>query len=153
MLSTTLGNKQNNDRWDDLSIAHINENVRLAWQDLNFGRYAGELWRACRLVVDSGLHAKRWTRQQAINYLNENTASSAINNARAVDRYLAVPGQATAFKIGMMRILDVRQKASAALGDKFDIREFHQVILENGPIPLSIMEEQVEAWVRKKKTH
>lgn len=119
----------------------------------NFGRYAGELWRACRLVVDSGLHAKRWTREQAINYLNENTASSAINNARAVDRYLAVPGQATAFKIGMMRILDVRQKASAALGDKFDIREFHQVILENGLIPLSIMEEQVQAWVRKKQTH
>ncbi len=119
----------------------------------NFGRYAGELWRACRLVVDSGLHAKHWTREQAITYLNENTASSAINNARAVDRYLSVPGQATAFKIGMMRILDVRRKAHAALGDKFDIREFHQVILENGPIPLSIMEEQVQAWVAKKQTH
>ncbi len=116
-----------------------------------FGRLAGELWRACRLVVDSGLHAKKWTRQQAIDYLNENTASSFENNTRAVDRYLAVPGQATAFKIGMMKILQLREKAQTALGDDFDIREFHYAVLKNGPIPLSLVEEEVDAWVAGKR--
>lgn len=116
-----------------------------------FGRLAGELWRACRLVVDSGLHSKKWSRQQAIDYLNENTASSLENNTRAVDRYLAVPGQATAFKIGMMKILQLREKAQAALGNDFDIREFHYAVLKNGPIPLSLVEEEVEAWILSKR--
>ena len=117
-----------------------------------FGRLAGELWRACRLVVDSGLHAKRWSRQQAIDYLNENTASSIENNTRAIDRYLAVPGQATAFKIGMMKILELRAYARMQLGKKFDIREFHFVILRNGPIPLSLVEEEVQTWVKSKQS-
>ena len=116
-----------------------------------FGRLTGELWRACRLVVDSGLHFEKWSRQQAIDYLDENTASSVENNTRAVDRYLAVPGQATAFKIGMMTILQLRKKAQAALGDDFDIREFHYAVLKNGPIPLSLVEEEVDAWVSSKQ--
>ena len=112
-----------------------------------FGRLAGELWRACRLVVDSGLHARRWSRQQAIDYLTQNTASSVANNQRAVDRYLAVPGQATAFKIGMMKILQLRERARAELKDKFDIREFHYRVLRNGPVPLDMLEREVLAWI------
>ncbi len=116
-----------------------------------FGRLAGELWRACRLVVDSGLHAEKWSRQQAIDYLNKNTASSVEHNIRAVDRYLAVPGQATAFKIGMIKILQLREKAQAVLGDDFDIREFHYAVLKNGPLPLSLVAEEVDAWVLSKQ--
>lgn len=116
-----------------------------------FGRLAGELWRACRLVVDSGLHAKRWTRQQAIDYFKENTANSEENNAREVDRYLAVPGQATAFKIGMRKILQLREKARSQLRDKFDVREFHYIILKNGPLPLHLLEGEIDHWVQRQK--
>jgi len=112
-----------------------------------FGRLAGELWRACRLVVDSGLHLKQWSRAQAIEYLNVNTASSEENNARAVDRYLAVPGQATAFKIGMQVILDVRHDAEQRMGDDFDLAKFHALLLRNGPLPLTLLREEVEHWV------
>ncbi len=111
-----------------------------------FGRLAGELWRACRLVVDSGLHLKQWTRTEAVEYLNKNTASSEENNERAVDRYLAVPGQATAFKIGMQVILDLRAEAEQRLGREFDLAAFHALVLENGPLPLSLLREEVEAW-------
>ncbi|TQV82627.1 DUF885 domain-containing protein [Exilibacterium tricleocarpae] len=113
----------------------------------DFGRLAGELWRACRLVVDSGIHAKRWSRQQAVAYLNENTASSLENNERAVDRYLAVPGQATAFKIGMMKILALRERARSQLGDRFDLREFHAIVLRNGPVPLDLLEQEIAEWI------
>ncbi|WP_417450308.1 DUF885 domain-containing protein [Kordiimonas sp.] len=117
----------------------------------DFGRLAGELWRACRLVVDSGLHYKRWSREQAVDYLNENTSSPPEANYRAVDRYLAVPGQATAFKVGMNRIIEVREKARKMLGEKFDIREFHFAALRHGSISLKSMEESVMAWVRQKQ--
>nr|ARJ33726.1 hypothetical protein [Vibrio vulnificus] len=112
-----------------------------------FGRLAGELWRACRLVVDSGLHAKRWTRDEAISYLNENTASSVENNERAVDRYLAVPGQATAFKVGMRKIRQLRDRAASRLGESFDSREFHALVLSSGPLPLYLLEERVDGWI------
>jgi uncharacterized protein (DUF885 family) len=112
-----------------------------------FGRLAGELWRACRLVVDSGLHLKQWSREEAIDYLNENTASSEENNARAVDRYLAVPGQATAFKIGMQVILDLRAEAEQRMGSEFDLASFHARVLESGPLPLSLLRDQLEAWM------
>nr|WP_237283253.1 DUF885 family protein [Vibrio vulnificus] len=108
---------------------------------------AGELWRACRLVVDSGLHAKRWTRDEAISYLNENTASSVENNERAVDRYLAVPGQATAFKVGMRKIRQLRDRAASRLGESFDSREFHALVLSSGPLPLYLLEERVDGWI------
>lgn len=112
-----------------------------------FGRLAGELWRACRLVVDSGLHAKRWSREEAIAYLNENTASSVENNERAVDRYLAVPGQATAFKIGMGKLIELREHAAAELGAQFDSREFHALVLRSGPLPLYLLEQRVSNWI------
>lgn len=112
-----------------------------------FGRLAGALWRACRLVVDSGLHYKRWDRQTAVDYLNANTASSEEANYRAVDRYLAVPGQATSFMVGMMWLERKRDEAKDALGDAFDIRGYHQAVLENGYIPLWAMDDWVDHWI------
>jgi len=116
-----------------------------------FGRLAGELWRACRLVVDSGLHAKHWSREQAIAYLNDNTASSRENNERAVDRYLAVPGQATAFKVGMMKFMELREHARDALGEQYDNREFHYLVLRSGPLPLYVLEQQVDNWIASRR--
>lgn len=113
----------------------------------DFGRLAGELWRAYRLVVDSGLHHKRWSREEAIQFLNENTTSPETANAAAVDRYLAVPGQATSFMVGMKRFLDLRETAREALGERFDIRDYHQVVLQNGYIPLWAAEEAVGDWI------
>jgi uncharacterized protein (DUF885 family) len=117
----------------------------------DFGRLAGELWRATRLVVDSGLHYKRWTRAQAIQYLNENTPSPEAANAGAVDRYLAVPGQATSFTVGMKKFSSERERAKQALGAKFDIREYHRVVLENGFVPLWAVEAAVNEWMASKK--
>jgi uncharacterized protein (DUF885 family) len=113
----------------------------------DFGRIAAELWRATRLVVDTGLHSKRWSREQAIRYLDENTPSPRASNESAVDRYLAVPGQATAFTVGMLQILKERDRARRALGDRFDLREFHAVVLENGYVPLWALSEAVDRWI------
>ena len=113
----------------------------------DFGRLAAELWRATRLVVDSGLHFKRWTREQAIAYLDENTPSPRASNEVAVDRYLAVPGQATSFMVGMLHILAERERARAALGGRFDLRRFHAAVLENGYVPLWAVSESVDRWL------
>lgn len=115
------------------------------------GRLAGELWRATRLVVDSGLHYKRWTRDQAIRYLNENTPSPEVANAGAVDRYLAVPGQATSFMVGMRKFIEERERARQALGAKFDIREYHRVALQNGYVPLWAVEAAVSEWINSQR--
>jgi len=117
----------------------------------DFGRLSMELWRAGRLVVDTGLHDKRWTRQQAIDYLVENTPNSVSDCTSAIERYIVMPGQATAYKIGMIKILDLRENARTSLGDKFDIREFHDVVLANGAVPLSVLEELVGEWVTAKQ--
>ncbi len=116
----------------------------------DFGRLAMELWRAARLVVDTGLHDKQWTRQQAIDYLLDNTPNPENDCVKAIERYIVMPGQATAYKIGMLKILELREDAKTRLGDKFDIREYHDVILASGPVPLNIMEERVEAWIETK---
>jgi uncharacterized protein (DUF885 family) len=113
----------------------------------DFGRLAAELWRATRLVVDSGLHYKRWTREQAIAYLDENTPSPHSTNEGAVDRYLAVPGQATSFMVGMQHILAERERAKQALGAGFDLRQFHGVVLENGYVPLWAVSDNVDRWL------
>ena len=115
------------------------------WSD--FGRLAGELWRATRLVVDSGLHSRRWSREQAIRYLDDNTPSPRASNESAVDRYLAVPGQATAFTVGMLHILKERERARAALGDAFDLRAFHAAVLENGYAPLWAVTDSVDRYI------
>ena len=117
----------------------------------DFGRLSMELWRACRLVVDTGVHHKRWSRERAIAYLNDNTSSSEEANIKAIERYMVMPGQATAYKVGMLKILALREKARAELGDKFDIRGYHDVVLANGAVPLNVLENLVDEWVLKTK--
>jgi uncharacterized protein (DUF885 family) len=117
----------------------------------DFGRLSTELWRAIRLVVDTGLHSKGWTEEQAFNYFNENspTAEGAIR--AEVRRYMVWPGQATAYKIGMLKILELRAHAKTELGEDFDIREFHDTILGNGSLPLELLEKHVIRWIMEKK--
>jgi len=112
-----------------------------------FGLLSGELWRASRLVVDSGLHYKHWTREQAIRYLNDNTPSAQETNVRAVDRYLAVPGQATSFMVGMRQFVSERERARQALGSRFDLREYHKQALGSGYIPLWALDQKISAWI------
>ena len=113
----------------------------------DFGRLTWELWRSTRLVVDTGIHYKRWTKNQAIDYLLENTPNPKHDIERAVERYAVMPAQATTYKIGMIKILELREKAKTALGENFDIRDFHDVILKDGALPLDILEQQVDAWI------
>lgn len=115
----------------------------------DFGRLTMELWRAVRLVVDTGLHAKGWTRRRTIDYMVQNTPSVPEEAENAVNRYLVMPGQATAYKIGMLKILELRKNAKAKLGEKFDLRAFHDEILRNGAMPLTMLEEQIEGWIAR----
>ena len=117
-----------------------------------FGRLSMELWRAARLVVDTGLHSKRWTREEAIAYLVANTPNAESDCTKAIERYIAMPGQATAYMIGKIRILELREMAKEALGDQFDIREFHDTVLKNGAVPLAILEDNVKAMIAKKQS-
>jgi uncharacterized protein (DUF885 family) len=117
----------------------------------DFGRLGMELWRAARLVVDSGIHHKRWSREQAMAWLTENTPNPPGDIEKAIERYIVYPGQATAYMIGKLKIMELREKARGELGTKFDIREFHDVILTSGPVPLSIMEENVGQWIAARR--
>lgn len=117
----------------------------------NFGRLSYEMWRACRLVVDTGIHAKGWSRQQAIDYMAANTALSEHNIRAEVDRYIAGPGQALAYKIGELKMQELRARATKALGAKFDIRRFHDALLENGGVPLTVLEAKIDAWIAAEK--
>ena len=115
----------------------------------DFGRLGMELWRAARLVVDTGLHHKRWSRERAIEYLTQNTPNPDGDIRKAIERYAVYPGQATAYMIGKLKIMELRDRARTQLGDDFDIRGFHDTILKTGPVPLSIMEENVDAWIAR----
>ena len=115
----------------------------------DFGRLAMELWRACRLVVDTGIHAKKWTREQGIKYYVENTPNAKSDAVKMVERHVVMPSQATAYKIGMLKIIELRKKAKDALGDKFDIRQFHDVVLTNGALPLNVLEDMVNEYIAK----
>ncbi|NQY35842.1 MAG: DUF885 domain-containing protein [Alteromonadaceae bacterium] len=115
----------------------------------DFGRLTYEAWRACRLVVDTGMHAKGWTRQQAIDYLAENTALSMSDVNKQIDRYISWPAQALSYKIGEIKIRKLRQIAQEKLGDKFDVRSFHDQILKNGSLPLALLEELTLDWVNQ----
>ena len=117
----------------------------------DFGRLAMELWRACRLVVDTGLHAKRWSREEAIEYLVDNTPNARYDAVKAIERYIAMPGQATAYMIGKLKIMELRDKSRAALGDNFDIRGFHDEVLKDGPVPLSLLESKIDAWIAQQQ--
>ena len=114
----------------------------------DFGRLAMELWRSCRLVVDTGIHAKNWTRQEGITYYLENTPNAESDCVKMVERHIVMPGQATAYKVGMNKILQLRQKAKKELGDDFDIRQFHNVVLTHGAVPLFVLEELVNTWIK-----
>ncbi|WP_010231111.1 DUF885 domain-containing protein [Gillisia marina] len=118
----------------------------------DFGRLAMELWRSCRLVVDTGIHAKKWTREEGIAYYKDNTPNAESDCVKMVERHIVMPGQATAYKIGMNKIVELREEAKVQLGDDFDIREFHDVVLTNGAVPLNILEEMIQEWVQSKKT-
>lgn len=115
----------------------------------DFGRLAMELWRACRLVVDTGLHAKQWSREKAIDYLVENTPNAKYDAVKAIERYIAMPGQATAYMIGKLKIMALRDKARNALGEDFDIRSFHDEVLKDGPVPLSLLEAKIDTWIQQ----
>ena len=117
----------------------------------DFGRLAMELWRACRLVVDTGIHARKWTRQEGINYYTSNTPNAESDAVKMVERHVVMPSQATAYKVGMNKIIELRKNAKEKLGDKFDIREFHEVVLSNGAVPLNVLGDLVDNWVASKK--
>jgi uncharacterized protein (DUF885 family) len=117
----------------------------------NFGRLTYEMWRACRLVVDTGMHTMGWSRQQAIDFLAQNTALSMHNVTTEVDRYISWPAQALSYKLGELTIKRLRQKAEAALGDKFNVREFHDAVLSNGSVPLSVLEQQIDLYISRAK--
>ncbi|MBC7389862.1 MAG: DUF885 domain-containing protein [Opitutaceae bacterium] len=116
----------------------------------DFGRLSMELLRAARLVVDVGIHSKKWTREEAIKYFTDNTPNSEYDCRKEIERYIVWPSQATAYKIGMLKILELREGAKKRLGEKFDIKEFHDVVLTNGAVPLNILEELVDEWVKSK---
>ncbi len=116
-----------------------------------FGYLQNELWRAIRLVVDTGLHSKGWTREQVIRYMLDNSAESETQSTAEAERYMAIPGQALAYKIGELKIQELRDRAEKALGDRFDVREFHAEVLKDGAVPLSVLEAKIDRWIAAKK--
>jgi uncharacterized protein (DUF885 family) len=111
------------------------------------GQLAYDMWRAVRLVVDTGLHSKGWSRQQAIDYFAANAPKAELDIANEIDRYISTPGQALAYKIGQLKISELRARAESILGDQFDLRAFHDALLADGALPLSVLEERMDAWI------
>ena len=118
----------------------------------NIGRLQAELFRAVRLVVDTGIHAQRWSREKAIGYMLANTGMTESDVVAEIERYFVMPGQATAYKVGMTKILELREKAQQALGDQYDVRDFHRAVLNNGSVPLNILEQLVDQYIDEKQT-
>ena len=112
-----------------------------------FGALAAELWRAIRLVVDTGIHYYGWTREEVLEYMYANTA---VQEARAVaeaERFMAIPGQALAYKVGQLKIIELRARAESGFGERFDIRDFHSVVLDGGPLPLAVLQARIDRWI------
>ena len=114
-----------------------------------FGQLTYSMWRACRLVVDTGIHSFGWTKEQAVEFMTKNTALSFHEINTEVDRYISWPGQALAYKVGELKISELRERAETALGENFDIREFHNIILQKGTLTLPLMEEEVMAYIKQ----
>ncbi|HET8817034.1 MAG TPA: DUF885 domain-containing protein, partial [Pseudidiomarina sp.] len=113
----------------------------------DIGRLQAELFRAIRLVVDTGIHAKRWTREEAIDYMASNGGMTMSDVVSEIERYIVMPGQATSYKMGMLKFVELRAKARDTLGERFDIRDFHDVILKNGSMPLPILERLIDNYI------
>jgi len=113
----------------------------------NLGRLQAEMFRAVRLVVDTGIHYKKWTREEAIEYMISNTGMTTGEVVTEIERYIVMPGQACAYKIGMMKILELREKAKSKLSNQFKLKEFHNVVLKNGAVPLDILEEIINDYI------
>ncbi|SVE20747.1 uncharacterized protein METZ01_LOCUS473601, partial [marine metagenome] len=116
----------------------------------DLGRLQAEMFRAVRLVVDTGLHAKRWSREQSIDYMVSKTGMTEAEVTREIERYVVWPGQATGYKTGQLAILNLRAMAEAELGEDFDLREFHELVLMNGAMPLALLGEEVSHWINRK---
>ena len=117
----------------------------------HFGKLTYEMWRACRLVVDTGIHVFGWTREEAVDFMSKNTALSLHEVNTEIDRYISWPGQALSYKIGELKIRELREKAENELGSLFDIREFHEVILEKGTVTLPLLEKRIIHYIQSKK--
>jgi len=117
----------------------------------DLGRLQAEMFRAVRLVVDTGMHAKKWSREKAIDYMLEKTGNSEADVIREIERYVVWPGQATAYKTGQLAILKIRADAESQLGDQFNLKAFHDIVLDNGALPLGLLEETVAEWVEDQK--
>ncbi len=115
------------------------------------GRLSYEMWRACRLVVDTGMHAKGWTKAQAVAFMRDNSALSDANIEAEVNRYISWPGQALGYKLGELKLRELRARAEAALGPAFDLRRFHDAVLGQGAVPLEVLERQVMDWIDEEK--
>ncbi len=116
-----------------------------------FGRLEGELWRAIRLVVDTGLHSKGWTREQVLEYMDENSSAAEARRVSEAERYMAIPGQALAYKIGQLKISELRARAEKELGPKFDVRKFHTAVLMDGALPLDVLEAKIDRWIASQR--
>ncbi len=117
----------------------------------DYGRLEGDIWRAIRLVVDTGVHSKHWTRQQMVDYFHDHSAIDETSIQAEVDRYIAWPSQALAYKIGQLKILELRDRAKKELGPKFDIRAFHDQVIDSGAVPLDVLDEHITAWIASQK--
>jgi uncharacterized protein (DUF885 family) len=118
----------------------------------DYGRLEGDIWRAIRLVVDTGVHSQHWTREQMVQYFHDHSNVDETSIQSEVDRYIATPSQALAYKVGQLKILELRDRAKAALGDKFDLRAFHDQVLDSGALPLDVLSDRIDAWIASQKS-
>jgi uncharacterized protein (DUF885 family) len=117
----------------------------------DYGRLEADIWRAIRLVVDTGVHSQHWTRQQMVDYFHDHSAIDETNIQAEVDRYIAWPAQALGYKMGQLKILELRERAKTALGRKFDIKAFHDQVLDSGALPMDVLEQRLDAWIAADK--